>query len=298
MLPRLRLLLLVVTLLIINGCAKPQAPPAASASSAAPPAYVPPTNGNLLVLLPPSEEIKDREPPRVSKLTIDGEDFTSPGLPKKLVKVQPKNGKKTVTVILDYWPYTYSNTIRTKEVTLEDGKVVEVDMTVEDPRHPDKIKPIYYPTPDEVVDEMCKMAKVGKEDVIYDIGCGDGRLVITGVKKFGAKRGVGIDIDPDLVKLCKDKAKEAGVADRVEFREEDALKIKALSDATVVLLYVGEDLNLKLRPILKKTLKPGARVVSHRFEMGDWQVDETRTITAKNNFGVDEIYRLHIWTIK
>lgn len=288
--------MLLVTLLAVSGCAKPKAP--ASTPAPVPPPPPPPADANLLVLLPPGVEIKDREPPRVSKLTIDGVDFTDPGADKKYVKVQPKAGKKTVTVILDYWPYTYSNTIRTKEVALAEGKVVEVDMAEEDPQHPDKIKPIFYPTPDAVVDEMCKMASVGKEDVIYDIGCGDGRLVITGVKKFGAKRGIGIDIDPDLVKLCKDKAKEAGVADRVEFREEDALKIKALSDATVVLLYVGEDLNLKLRPILQKTLKPGARVVSHRFDMGDWLPDETRTIIAKNNNGLDETFRLHIWTIK
>lgn len=292
----LRLLLLGVMVGSLAGCPMPASKPTTPAQPVV--EKLPPADANLLLYLPPSEEIKDREPPRVSKLTIDGQDFTEPGVHQKYVKVQPRNGTKTVTVVFDYWPYAYSNTIRTREVTLEDGKVVEVDLTKEDAKHPDKIQPIFYPTPDEVVDEMCTMAKVGKDDVIYDIGCGDGRLVITGVKKFGAKRGVGIDIDPTLVKLCKDKAKEAGVADRVDFREEDALKIKALADATVVLLYVGEDLNLKLKPILQKTLKPGARVVSHRFEMGDWEPDETKIITAKNNNGLPESYRLHIWTIK
>src|SRR5205085_12252272 len=104
--------------------------------------------------------------------------------------------------------YTYSNTIRTKEVKFENGKTIKVDFHVEDKGRPDLIKPIFYPTPVAVVDEMCKLGKVGPKDIVYDIGCGDGRMVIAGVKKFGAKKGVGVDIDPDLIKLCNQKAKE------------------------------------------------------------------------------------------
>jgi cyclopropane fatty-acyl-phospholipid synthase-like methyltransferase len=131
--------------------------------------------------------------------------------------------------------------------------------------------------------------------VVYDLGCGDGRMVIAAVKKGGAKRGVGIDIDPQRVAESKANAKQAGVEDKVEFREGDVLKIPDLSDANVVLLYMGEDLNRQLKPILQKTLKPGSRIVSHRFTMGpDWKPDRTETIKGKDG----DTYLLHLWTIK
>src|SRR5439155_26379587 len=158
------------------------------------------------------------------------------------------------------------------------------------------------PTPQECVDAMCKMAKVGKEDVVYDLGCGDGRLVITAVKKFGAKRGVGIDLDAeglDLIGKCKEIAKKEGIADKVEFRKGDVLKVKDLSDATVVLLYMGDDINARLKPILQKTLKEGSRVVSHRFLMGeDWPPDRSEKV--KSTMGDFPGYEneIHLWTIK
>jgi precorrin-6B methylase 2 len=142
------------------------------------------------------------------------------------------------------------------------------------------------------------MAKVTKGDVVMDIGCGDGRLVIQAVKEFGAKKGIGIDINPDLIKKCKENAKKAGVADRVEFRVGDANKLKDVSEASVVLLYLGDFLNLKIRPALRGSLKPGSRVVSHRFKMGDWAPDKTETQLLKNNYDMDEEYVLHLWTIK
>jgi cyclopropane fatty-acyl-phospholipid synthase-like methyltransferase len=252
---------------------------------------------NLVLLLPPSEEFSNYDPPRVSKLTIDGKDFTEPRDTRRELAVVPKDGKNTVTVVFSFWTNNYINFIRTKKVKLEEGKVVEADLRDEDPANPDLIKPIYFPTPPQVVDAMCDMAKLTKDDMVYDIGCGDGRLIITGVKKFHAGRGVGIDIRPELVQLCRENAKKAGVADRLEFREQNALTIKDLSKATVVFLYLGDDLNMKLRPILQTTLKPGSRVVSHRFEMGDWKPDVTRKINAKNNFDEDEDYLLHLWTI-
>src|SRR5581483_5193549 len=126
-------------------------------------------------------------------------------------------------------------------------------------------------TPDAVVEAMCRLAEVGPNDVVYDLGCGDGRMVITAVKKFKARRGVGLDIEPVCVEEAIENAKEQGVADRVKFQEKDILAIKDLSEATVVLLYVGDTLNQRLRPMLQKTLKPGARIVSHQYTMGDWK---------------------------
>ena len=125
-----------------------------------------------------------------------------------------------------------------------------------------------------------------------------GRKTIAAVKQFGAKKGVGIDINEKLIMECKENAKKAGVADKCVFRVQDALKIKDFSEATVVMLYMGEDLNLKIRPILQKALKPGARIVSHRFLMGDWKTDTTLNITAKRDEGDDDEYALHLWTIK
>jgi hypothetical protein len=249
----------------------------------------------LVLQLPDNNEYPERE--RMPSLTVNGKAFKGPYKAKHTIKFESAKEGDSVKVVFSYWPVSYTNIIRTKVVKADTKKPVTVDLTKEDPTTPDLIKPIYYPTPPAVVEEMLKLGKVNSKDVVYDIGCGDGRMVIMGVKK-GAKRGVGIDIDPDLIKLCKENAKKAGVSDKVEFRNEDALKIKDLSEATLVLLYVGEDFGAKLGPVLKKTLKPGARIVSHRFPLGDWKPDVEKEITAKNNYDDDEDYKLLLWTIK
>ena len=145
----------------------------------------------------------------------------------------------------------------------------------------------YVPTPQEVVDEMLRMASVGKDDVVYDLGCGDGRLVITAVKKFGAKRGVGIDIDPQRIKESNANAQAAGVADRVKFVVQDLFKAD-FKEATVVTLYLLPDVNLRLRPKLWSDLKPGTRVVSHAFDMGDWRPEKTADVEGR---------MIYFWTI-
>jgi SAM-dependent methyltransferase len=131
----------------------------------------------------------------------------------------------------------------------------------------------YVPTPQAVVDEMLKLAEVGKSDVVYDLGCGDGRIVITAAKQYGA-RGVGIDIDPERIKESNANAQKAGVADRVKFIQQDLFEAD-FKEATVVTLYLLPTINLKLRPKLWSDLKPGTRVVSHAFDMGDWKPDKT-----------------------
>jgi ubiquinone/menaquinone biosynthesis C-methylase UbiE len=134
----------------------------------------------------------------------------------------------------------------------------------------------YVPTPDAVVDKMLEVAKVGPRDVVYDLGSGDGRIVITAAKKYRA-RGVGIDIDPQRVKEAQDNARKAGVADRVEFRQGDLFQAD-IKDATVVTLYLLSSVNLQLRPKLLAELKPGTRVVSHAFQMGDWKPAEVHRV--------------------
>lgn len=134
----------------------------------------------------------------------------------------------------------------------------------------------YVPTPQSVVDAMLSVAAVNKDDVVYDLGCGDGRIVITAAKKYGA-RGVGVDIDPDRIQEANANAKTAGVSDRVKFIEQDLFKTD-FKEASVVTLYLLPDINLKLRPKLLSELKPGTRIVSHAFDMGDWKPDKTETV--------------------
>ncbi len=127
----------------------------------------------------------------------------------------------------------------------------------------------WEPTPEDVVAEMLRLATVSRRDVVYDLGCGDGRIVIAAARDFGA-RGVGIDIDPQRISESVDNARAAGVEQRVRFREEDLFEAD-IREATVVTLFLWPSLNLKLKPKLLKDLKPGTRVVSYIHDMGDWQ---------------------------
>lgn len=145
---------------------------------------------------------------------------------------------------------------------------------------------VYVPTKQETVDAMLTLAGVGSRDVLYDLGSGDGRIPITAARKFGI-RAVGIDIDPQRIAEARANAKDAGVSRLVSFRNEDLFQAD-FRDATVVTLYLLPKLNLRLRPKLLRELKPGARVVSHDFDMGDWPPEKTLRV------GTDTIY---LWTI-
>ena len=135
----------------------------------------------------------------------------------------------------------------------------------------------YIPTPQDVVDRMLEVAEVTNKDTVFDLGCGDGRVVVTAAKKYGA-RGVGIDIDKDRISESKRNARDAGVAQLVRFEQGDILTAD-VSTATVVTLYLVSSANLKLRPILTRQLQPGSRIVSHAFGMGDWQPDKVDKFT-------------------
>jgi SAM-dependent methyltransferase len=145
----------------------------------------------------------------------------------------------------------------------------------------------YVPTPEELVDVMLDMARVGKDDVVYDLGSGDGRLIITAAKKYGAS-GVGIDIDPQRIAESRENARKSGVEDRLRFLEQDLFE-SDFHEATVVTLYLLSELNVRLRPQLFAQLKPGTRVVSHAFMMGDWQPDEHKAIET-NGRSYDAYY--------
>ena len=135
----------------------------------------------------------------------------------------------------------------------------------------------FVPTPQDVVDRMLELAEVSENDVVYDLGCGDGRIVIRAAERYGA-RGVGIDIDPQRVAESRANAERAGVSHLVEFIQQDALQVD-VSDATVVTLYLLSSSNIKIRPILTSQLAPGARIVSHAFSMGNWEADQVERFT-------------------
>ena len=157
-------------------------------------------------------------------------------------------------------------------------------------REPGQLAP-FDPTPHEVVDRMLALVRVKKNDVIYDLGSGDGRIVIAAAKKYGA-RGVGFEIDPGLVKLARENVRRAGVDKLVEIRHEDFLTAD-LSPASVVTLYLSYDGNLAVRPQLMRQLKRDTRVVSYTFDMGDWQpkVAETFRDSEGNS------HQLYLWQI-
>jgi tRNA G37 N-methylase Trm5 len=145
---------------------------------------------------------------------------------------------------------------------------------------------VFVPTPQEVVDRMLEMAKVGKGDVLYDLGSGDGRIPVTAAKRFGI-RAVGIDIDPQRIAEANENARKNGVANLVQFKREDLFKTK-FSDATVVTLYLLPDLNVKLRPRLLAELKPGTRIVSHQFDMGTWKPEKRVELNGRT---------IYLWTV-
>jgi precorrin-6B methylase 2 len=228
-----------------------------------------------------------------TKVFVDGKEYEGEGDERTLTVTTPKD--KDYVVVKAVWETNnYTRILRSRKVVAKAGEIT-VDLRNKSDTEKDDFEIGFYPTPQKVVDAMCRMANVGKDDIVYDLGCGDGRLVITAVKKFGAKKGVGVDLDPERIAESKEAAKEANISDKVEFRVGDVLKVKDLSDATVVLLYMGDDVNERLKPILQKTLKPGSRVVSHRFLMGeDWPPDRTETVNDTNIGDCD----VHLWEIK
>jgi len=149
----------------------------------------------------------------------------------------------------------------------------------------------YVASPEMIVEEMLRLADVGKEDVVYDLGSGDGRIVIMAASMYGA-RGIGFELDGDLVRLANENARRAGVAHLVEFRQQDVLTVD-LSPATVVTIYLGQEANLKLRPAIQSELRPGARVVSHDFDMGDWRPDAVRQLLDESGM----VRTLYLWRI-
>lgn len=231
-------------------------------------------------------------------LKAEGKKLEKKGTRREFVSPPLEAGKHYVyTFVAEWMPRNnYETYIVTRKVKVQAGKSFEVDLREADLKKGDILFIRFVPTPPEIIDAMMKLAKVGENDIVYDLGCGDGGLVVAAVKNFHAKRGVGIDLEPKRIEEAKAKAKEADVESKVEFRRGNVLEVKDLSEATVVVLYLSDELNKQLMPILKKQLKPGARIVSHRFTMGDWKPDKTETVDVAEKVPEDKL--IHLWTIE
>ena len=159
--------------------------------------------------------------------------------------------------------------------------------SAQDSQRPLHLDVAYQPTPPAVVEAMLEFAHVQGGDVLYDLGSGDGRIPIAAAKRYGI-RAVGVELDPDLVHEARQNARSQGVSHLVEFRQEDLFKV-SLADATVVTLYLGSELNARLRPRLLRELRPGTRIVSHRFDMAGWPPEKTREVSGRS---------IYLWTVR
>ena len=153
----------------------------------------------------------------------------------------------------------------------------------------------YVPTTDEAVAAMLKLADIKPSDVVYDLGCGDGRIVIAAAKKFGA-HGVGVDIDPARIREANENAKKAGVEKLVRFEEKDLFQAD-IQEANVVMLFLLNSVNLKLRPKLLRELKPGTRIVSNTFDMGDWKPDKEASVDGTVDDDTSLSRHLYLWIV-
>jgi uncharacterized protein (TIGR03000 family) len=253
----------------------------------------------LLTLLLQSPAVAERPavvdvtlPAYDAELEIEGKVIPGTG-PTRTYETPPLAAGRSYryTVIAKWAPNTYTKMSRTKVVTFRAGERLKIDLSVDDPS--DRVTVMYVPTPDFVVAEMVKLAGITEKDVTYEPGVGDARITIAAVKA-GARRGVGIDLDPERVKESRANVQAAGLSDKIDIRLGDALEQRDLGSMTVVLLYMGDHFNLLIRPHLWKQLPVGARVVSHRFTMGaDWPPD--RTVEVSDEYGLP--YEVHLWTI-
>jgi uncharacterized protein (TIGR03000 family) len=226
-----------------------------------------------------------------TELEIGGTVVAGTGL-ERTFETPPLTAERSYqyTVVARWQPNTYTNMSRTKVVSFRAGETLKLDLSIDDPA--DRVVVRYVPTPEQIVTEMVKLAGVTASDITYEPGCGDARITIAAVKG-GARRGVGIDLDPERVTESRTNVTAAGLTEKIDIRLGDALEQPDLGEMTVVFLYMGDHFNMLIRPYLWKQLPVGARVVSHRFLMGDWKPD--KTVTVNDEYGLP--YEIHLWTI-
>jgi uncharacterized protein (TIGR03000 family) len=229
-------------------------------------------------------------PAEDAELVVNGEAIGGATASRTFETTPLGAGTYQYTFTVTWRPNTYTTMTRSKTVAFRAGESVIVDLTADDPA--DRVRVIYVPTPADVSAAMVDLARVGPDDVVYEPGCGDARI-ITAAIRAGARRGICIDIDPERAKESKANVEAAGLANRIDVREGDALDLKDLSDVSVVFLYMGDHFNLLIRPVLWRELKVGSRIVSHRFTMGDWKPDQAVSVISEQG----GFFELHLWTI-
>ena len=238
-----------------------------------------------------SSRISVTLPQNDAELLVEGQKVQGSGTFRNIEsRLLPKGSQAKTTITAQWKPNGYTEMTRTKQVQFTAGAPVTVDLSVE--TADDRVKVIYVATPQDVAEEMVRLAGVGPNDVVYEPGCGDARITIAGIRR-GAQRGICIDIDEERAKESAANVRAAGLSDRIDVRHGDALDLEGLSQVTVVLLYMGDHFNKLIRPVLWRDLNVGSRIVSHAFTMGDWKPNET--ITFHSDGGGD--YQLHLWTI-
>jgi uncharacterized protein (TIGR03000 family) len=235
--------------------------------------------------------------PADAQVEVEGELTKSTGADRLFISPPLEPGKHYVYTLKVIYVLNGERKSREERVSVTPGQEKLIDLrsltAQAGPAPAPKLDVPFVPTPQNVVDKMLELADVKKGDVLYDLGCGDGRIVVTAAKKYGCK-GVGIDIDPARVKDSNENAKKEGVEDKVEFRQGNVFqKIDDIDKASVVTLYLFPHLNLKLRPTLQKTLKPGSRIVSHDFDMGDWK--PVKQAKLKDSYGRD--HSVYLWIV-
>jgi uncharacterized protein (TIGR03000 family) len=244
------------------------------------------------------------ESPTKTALKVEGKDLEANDKANKegvrvLVTPELEPGKTyAYKVEATIEPNNYTKIVRTREITFKAGEEVTLDLRKKDDKIADNVIIRWVPTPKVVVKDMCELAKVGKDDVVMDPGCGDGIMIITAIQDFKAKKAKGIDYDAKKAKETAENVEKAGLKDKISVKEGNALKLNAedLGDVTVLMLYMGNELNIRIRPLIWEHMKPGTRVVSHRFIMGDWKPDKTIKVTREGDYGVED-FTLHVWTV-
>lgn len=233
-----------------------------------------------------------RVPHDDTEVSLDGRVIAGTGTTREVEAPASGSTRPQTVVLTATWkPNGYTTMTRTKSVSLRAGEHLTVDLTREDPG--DRVRVIYVPTPADVAAEMVRLAGVTAADVVFEPGCGDARITIAAINA-GATRAICVDLDPERAEESRANVRQAGLADRIDVRQGDALDVKDLSEVTVVFLYMGDHFNQLIRPVLWRTLAPGSRIVSHRFTMGDWQPDRTVSVQSDDGGGT---YDLHLWTV-
>jgi uncharacterized protein (TIGR03000 family) len=220
--------------------------------------------------------------PAQAKLTIDDYETSQTGEVRRFLTPPLTPGWRFKYTLRATWKDGEHKIVRMAVASVQAGKETTVDLR-QGSKDASSSQIVYVPTPQKVVDKMLEMAAVTKDDVVFDLGCGDGRVVISAARKYGA-RGIGVDIDPRRVQEARANLRKEKVEKLVEIRHGDALKVADLSRATVVVTYMLPEFMEKLRPILRKHLKPGTRIVAHDYPVPEWEPEDTATIPRPDGF--------------